>query len=425
MSQEPSSGLSPSHPAVVVGLFIALVGGTLVLSKPGEVEPGGPAADGAQEIQEGRALYGRYCALCHGTNAEGHAADHAPALGNDEFLRIATDSYLTRTILTGREGTPMSAFGDHAGGPLSHPDVGKIVAFLRSLQLSPTVRFDGRPLFGDIDKGLGLFAEHCRSCHSSNRQTATAPHLEHPAFQDLVTDRFLEHSIRFGRPGTPMEAWGNSLSNDEIVDLVAAIRSFDTRDGERGPRGRPSVRRPGGQNPGHEGHDHAHDHGNPNDGDRPNPLVALWEQVPRGELVLGAGNQAPTFSLTGRWYVSTPQLRSAVDAQQKMILLDARAMSDWLAGHIPGALPVPFYADADTIERIPDDDTWIVIYCGCPHAAADRVASRLQDRGIDNIAVLDEGYFDWRDNEHPVVTGPERGAIGGPERHFELDLPTP
>ncbi len=395
----------------------------VLLASPTQVAPADPA------VTEGRALYGRYCALCHGDNAEGHAADHAPALGNDEFLRIASDGYLTRSILTGRAGTPMSAFSDRFGGPLSHTDVGKIVAFLRSLQVSPTIRLVDRPTTGNVAKGLGLFTEHCATCHSRDREQATAPHLEHPAFQELATNGYLEHSIRFGRPGTPMEPWGDRLADDEIDDLIAAVRSFHSPL-RRGPRAPPQgAQHQGHQDPhGNHAHgDHAHAPGNhPGDSDdRPNPVLDVWSQISADELVLGQDHQAPAFSLRGRWYVSAEELGRALAAQQKMILLDARAMSDWLAGHLPGALPVPFYADSDTFERIPDDDTWVVIYCGCPHAAADRVATRLRDRGIDHIAVLDEGYFHWRDNDYPVVTGPARGELGSPRRELRVDLPAP
>ncbi|MBW2465151.1 MAG: c-type cytochrome, partial [Deltaproteobacteria bacterium] len=310
----------------------------------------------------------------------------------------------------------------------SHTDVGKIVSFLRSLQVSPSLRLVDRPTTGNVAKGLGLFTEHCATCHSTDREQATAPHLEHPAFQELATNGYLEHSIRFGRPGTPMEPWGDRLADEEIDDLIAAVRSFGATQG-RGPGAPPQGNRGNQGNQGnhdaHHNHAHAWENHPGDDDDRPNPVLDVWAQIGADELVLGQDNQAPAFSLRGRWYVSAEQLGRALTRRQKMILLDARAMSDWLTGHLPGALPVPFYADSDTFDRIPDDDTWVVIYCGCPHAAADRVATRLRARGIDHIAVLDEGYFHWRDNDYPVVTGPARGELGAARRELRVDLPAP
>ncbi len=358
-----------------------------------------PDPDEPPAVTEGRALYGRYCALCHGARGEGHAADHAPALTNEEFLRIASDHYLTRSIIDGRSGTPMSAFGQDAGGPLDDDDVGKIVAFLRSHQEAPSIRLIDGPLRGDPVRGLPIFREHCQRCHAIDDRESEAPRLQHPAFLALASNAFIERSIRVGRPGTPMEGFQGRLRPDQINDLVALIRSWD---GDEDDRRRALF----GDRPDRRPHDHAHDHDH---GDPSAQIVEMWDALGDDELALGGPDApAPAFDLEGRWYVSARQLRGALSADQRMILLDARPMSDWLTGHLPGALPVPFYADHESLDRIPKDGTWIVIYCGCPHAAADRVARRLRDRGVDDIAVLDEGYWFWKDSGYPIVTGPER-----------------
>jgi rhodanese-related sulfurtransferase len=237
-----------------------------------------------------------------------------------------------------------------------------------------------------------LFSEHCAECHVPGGVDTKGPRLDHPQFLALASDAYILRSIRVGRPGTPMKAWESVLRRDQVRDLVAAIRSRDTEARHR-----------------ETGHHHAERERAPSHDLGPDPIVTLWESVSDETLAVGeATARGPAFDLEGRWYVSARQLRAALSAGRRMILLDARPMSDWLTGHLPGALPVPFYADPETIERIPTDGTQVVIYCGCPHAAADRVAHRLKDRGVTNVAVLNEGFWHWKDNGYPVVTGESR-----------------
>ena len=92
-----------------------------------------------------------------------------------------------------------------------------------------------------------------------------------------------------------------------------------------------------------------------------------------------------------------------------MILADARAASDYLVGHISGAVSLPFYDELvqEAIEVLPRD-TWIIAYCGCPHAVSGRLAQALIDAGFEFVGVLDEGYYHWRDQRWPITNGRER-----------------
>ena len=88
-------------------------------------------------------------------------------------------------------------------------------------------------------------------------------------------------------------------------------------------------------------------------------------------------------------------------------VLDARAASNWLAGHVAGAVSVPFYRVEEAIEHLPLD-TWIVAYCGCPHALSGRVVDTLRAAGFGLTAVLDEGWYPWESEGRPVTRGPRR-----------------
>src|SRR5512139_691469 len=73
-------------------------------------------------VQHGKELYGKYCSACHGANGEGgHGTGVTfsrprelpvmpPALNNSGFLKAASDAMIKRTLMNGREGTPMVSF---------------------------------------------------------------------------------------------------------------------------------------------------------------------------------------------------------------------------------------------------------------------------------------------------------------------------
>jgi mono/diheme cytochrome c family protein len=104
------------------------------------------------------------CAVCHGAHGEGYRADAAPAMSNPDFLASVNDEFLDFAIAIGRSRTPMSAWRNDQGGPLSGWDVRSIIAFIRSWP-APKVTLDERYVNGDVAHGKSLFATHCAECH--------------------------------------------------------------------------------------------------------------------------------------------------------------------------------------------------------------------------------------------------------------------
>lgn len=98
------------------------------------------------DVQHGRKLYAKHCAECHG--AEGGGGDGtgvtfsrprdlpiiAPALNNRGFLASASDAMIKRTLMEGREGTPMASFLEQG---LSEQDIYDLVAYVRSFEQQP------------------------------------------------------------------------------------------------------------------------------------------------------------------------------------------------------------------------------------------------------------------------------------------------
>ena len=66
------------------------------------VPPMNPATLAQVGQLAGQPLYVALCKPCHGADAKGYAADHAPSLINPTFLESATDDFLRRSIRAGR-----------------------------------------------------------------------------------------------------------------------------------------------------------------------------------------------------------------------------------------------------------------------------------------------------------------------------------
>src|SRR5271170_6735254 len=68
------------------------------------------------DIADFRVLYSQNCSGCHGTNGQGALT---VGIGRPEYLAIADDATIHKTIEQGRPGTPMQAFAHKAGGMLT------------------------------------------------------------------------------------------------------------------------------------------------------------------------------------------------------------------------------------------------------------------------------------------------------------------
>ncbi len=338
-------------------------------------EPGAPPPTPERPLDDasvsrGHEAYGRYCALCHGADAEGYAADNAPALGNPDFLRVASDGFLRTAIEEGHAGTPMSAWHRRHGGPLDDRTIDEIIAFLRSHAEGPFVDTEGSSVSGDRAHGGALFAEHCAACHGESGEGVTATSLDSEVFLRTASDGFVRETIARGRAGTPMRGWDDRLSSVDVDDLTVFVRRLE-------PRTLPPPAPMGPPPP-----DLEH--------------LVLNPEAPRAEFVARDDRFVPGIDVL-----------HALENHERFILLDARATSDWAAAHIPGAAPFPFYAAEELVGHITDPSTWVIAYCACPHGASGHVVDQLRAAGHTRSAILDEGIGWWIEQGYPT----QRGAL--------------
>jgi mono/diheme cytochrome c family protein/rhodanese-related sulfurtransferase len=315
-------------------------------------------------------MYKKYCALCHGDNREGYAADNAPSLKSHSLLATSEGTnFLRYTVQYGRAGTAMGGYLDRQGGPMEYIEIELLLQWLYETSgVEEPIELSREPVLGDVELGANIYARNCSVCHGENGEGISAPALGNSMLLATATDEFLKYAIKEGRDGTPMMAYKDILSEDEVNGVTAFLRSRAS--GWNIPQG-DSVTIP----------------------------------TP-DQYVLNPNSKSPNFELKEGLYVSAKQVNQALKDSARMIILDARSAVAWRQSHIPGSVPVPYYEEPETfIGDIPNDSTFIVAYCACPHAASGRVVTTLRRYGYKNTAILDEGILVWGQMGFPVRNG--------------------
>ena len=119
-----------------VGLLLASPAGLHITAQgnPDAAKIQNPVPSSPESIAAGKASYNRYCANCHGLNAEGSPGNdltpEAPDLTDKQWKHGSTDGEIFNNVKNGigPEFT-MGAFGDQ----LKDEDVWRVVNYIRSL----------------------------------------------------------------------------------------------------------------------------------------------------------------------------------------------------------------------------------------------------------------------------------------------------
>lgn len=321
------------------------------------------ATSGSAAIAEGARTYEKYCQLCHAKDATGYAADNAPSLVSRTFLESASDELIAAGIRMGRPGTAMAAYGKERLGPLDEGQISNIVRFLRS-KGPQSHALPPAAAGGDPKLGATVYEKNCQTCHGTTSTRGNALSLFNPELLNAASPAFLRFAVVNGRAPTPMPAFQGKLSDREIDDVVAFIWGF-----------KPAL---------------------------PTPAVRQTHVPKDLPVLINPKGKSPKFTLRDERFVSAEQVKAALDAKQRLVIIDARAASDWIQFHIPGAISAPYH-DTAQLERVPNDGTWVVAYCACPHHASGEVVDALRAKKYPKTAVLDEGILFWKEHGYPLV----------------------
>lgn len=351
--------------ALVFSALFLLVANTVIAGEYEKASPPRKLTDA--QAKQAASNYQKYCSLCHGKNREGYANDHAPSLKSKTLFETGIPHAVLRPLSYGREGTAMGGYLDEVGGPLSLDETWDLTYWLFWQAGVERLKLGTEPVVGDKVKGAALYKKNCTACHGVNGEGVNAPALFNQSALAHNSDEFIRYTIAKGRQNTPMVAYEKILSEDDIDNLTAFIRSRD-------------------------------------EGGKLNKAVLRGLPKPQDYIINPDGDD-PNFKLDEGIYVSSKNLYQAMKDKRKMVLLDTRVPSVWQTAHIEGSVPVPYYYDADRAVQDLPKDVQIVAYCSCPRASAEYVVKKLRSKGYKNTAVLYEGIFGWQNFGYPLVRG--------------------
>ncbi len=159
----------------------------------------------------GKALYQRECAACHGADGAantklGHQLKPLPA--RDLRPKILSRKEIRRVVSQGREKTGMHGRAKR----LSREEIDAVVNYVLTL-----------PYKASPERGMTTFQNHCARCHgekATGHPYSGAPNL----VLSEIPDTGMARIIRYGHTGTIMGGFKNELSNAEIADIIVWLR---------------------------------------------------------------------------------------------------------------------------------------------------------------------------------------------------------
>ncbi|RME08825.1 MAG: hypothetical protein D6803_00230 [Anaerolineae bacterium] len=189
----------------------------------------------AEKYRQGAQIYAENCAVCHGENGEGRVG---ATLAKD-WPSIRPDLAARATIANGVPGSPMPAWSQANGGPLTDEEIDAVVYFLLNWQTGGFPEITPRPtatamtvlspvpgVEGDPNRGAVLFDYNCKVCHGAGGEGRIGEPLN-KTWASVRPDLAIKTTIAEGVEGSPMPAWsqanGGPLTEQEINDLVAFV----------------------------------------------------------------------------------------------------------------------------------------------------------------------------------------------------------
>lgn len=106
-------------------------------------------------------------------------------------------------------------------------------------------------------------------------------------------------------------------------------------------------------------------------------------------------------------HTSAETLKTAIDNNEPVVILDVRDEALYDAEHLPGAISLPRAAiELEIDEIVPDQDTHIIAHCG-GNTRGSLSAHTLQIMGYKNASVLTGGFRGWVAAGLPTEKGDE------------------
>lgn len=181
-------------------------------------------------LSQGITFFAENCAVCHGANGEGTAV--APAINTVDVRTRYDETSLARVITEGVPGTVMAGWS----AQINADELSAVINFLLrweeiegaglEMPVVETPPLDMSP--ERIAQGSMLFDLVCVQCHGVDAfGSPMAPALNNQQFLNDTSDGAIQQIITLGVPGTVMPSWAGYLTEDDIVSIVAYLRSLE------------------------------------------------------------------------------------------------------------------------------------------------------------------------------------------------------
>ncbi|HHM04650.1 MAG TPA: rhodanese-like domain-containing protein [Gammaproteobacteria bacterium] len=129
------------------------------------------------------------------------------------------------------------------------------------------------------------------------------------------------------------------------------------------------------------------------------PSLKLLGMSLAGTLLLGCAGGRPT-------HISQHELLKAIEEGRAPAIVDVRSLREYRAGHVPGALHIPFYALPPRYEEAGlKKSEPVVVYCQHgPRAGFAKLS--LKSRSYEQVLYLEGHMSAWQQSGLPVEQGP-------------------
>jgi ubiquinol-cytochrome c reductase cytochrome c subunit len=179
----------------------------------------------------GKALFGRYCASCHGPNAEGstgqryggsQARNQSIQVGMGPSLHgvgaLSADFYLRTGYMPLKRNGIQPRRSQLLLGPA---EIDALVRYVASLGKGPKVPTP-HPERGNVSEGMTLFRSHCAGCHQIVAEGGYVTNAVPPALGDATPVQIAE-AVRIG-PYVMPKFSASSISDRQLDSIIRYVQ---------------------------------------------------------------------------------------------------------------------------------------------------------------------------------------------------------
>jgi rhodanese-related sulfurtransferase len=122
-------------------------------------------------------------------------------------------------------------------------------------------------------------------------------------------------------------------------------------------------------------------------------------------VTLGIAAAQPASADADATHISPEQLLAQIRGGTAPSIIDVRSDGEYVAGHVPGAIHIPFYAVYARRAEIPSPPSApVVVYC--EHGPRAGIAKlQLRTAGFEDVLYLEGHMSGWKQRGLPMETG--------------------